>query len=134
MSKYLKKSFWLDKDIEIIIGKMLRIGVLTAAAVAAVGGIMYLCVSGSSVAPLHNVFKGEPTIYSTLSGVLHGVTTGSTHEIMQLGVILLIATPIARIAFSVFAFLLEKDYMYVVMTLIVLGIIAFSMAGGFAGS
>jgi uncharacterized membrane protein len=49
---------------------------------------------------------------------------------MQLGLLLLIATPVARVAFSVFAFALQRDRLYVVVTLAVLGVLAFSMTGG----
>lgn len=49
---------------------------------------------------------------------------------MQLGVLLLIATPVARVLFSFFAFLMEKDYLYVFITFIVLAILVFSMVAG----
>ena len=44
--------------------------------------------------------------------------------------ILLILTPVARVAFSVYAFGLQRDWVYVVITLIVLGVLVFSLAGG----
>ena len=49
--------------------------------------------------------------------------------IIQLGILLLIATPIARVAFAVFAFAAERDKMYVVFTLIVLTILMYSLIG-----
>lgn len=134
MRKYLSKHYWVDKDIEVIIGKMLRTGVLIAATVSIIGGIMYLLHYGSNPQPSHSTFVGETTAFTSLKGVLNGAWHLSSRDIMQLGVLLLIATPIARIAFSVFAFLLEKDYMYVVITFVVLAIIFFSMLGGFAGA
>ena len=68
-----------------------------------------------------------------LKGIWQGVLENRGMNIIQLGVVLLIATPIIRIVFSVIAFLLEKDYLYVFLTLIVLGIITYSMLGGLAG-
>jgi uncharacterized membrane protein len=53
----------------------------------------------------------------------------SSRGIMQLGILLLIATPIFRVAFSVFAFLAEKDRMYVIFTLIVLCVLLYSVIG-----
>ena len=50
--------------------------------------------------------------------------------IIQFGVLVLIATPIIRVAFSAFSFLIEKDYLYVVITLIVLAIIMANMLLG----
>jgi uncharacterized membrane protein len=45
-----------------------------------------------------------------------------------LGLLLLIATPVARVAFSVIGFALEKDWMYVVITLIVLALLIYSLS------
>jgi len=50
--------------------------------------------------------------------------------LIQLGLLLLLATPVARVAFSVVAFLLQRDRLYVLVTLIVLGILLYSIAGG----
>jgi uncharacterized membrane protein len=49
---------------------------------------------------------------------------------IQLGLLLLIATPVARVAFSVVAFVLERDRMYVGITLLVLAVLLFSLLGG----
>jgi uncharacterized membrane protein len=45
-----------------------------------------------------------------------------------LGILILIATPVARVAFSVFAFAEERDRMYVIVTLIVLALLLFSLS------
>jgi uncharacterized membrane protein len=39
---------------------------------------------------------------------------------------MLVATPVARVAFSVFAFFKERDWLYVGLTLIVLSVLMFS--------
>ncbi len=52
---------------------------------------------------------------------------------IQLGLLLLIATPIARVAFSVVGFAIERDRMYVVFTLIVLAILLYSLLGSGVG-
>jgi len=49
------------------------------------------------------------------------------HGIIQLGLLLLIATPVARVAFSVVAFAAERDWLYVAITLIVLAILIYSL-------
>jgi uncharacterized membrane protein len=56
---------------------------------------------------------------------------GQSRSIMQLGLLLLIATPIARVIFSVFAFAIEGDRMYVIFTLIVLTVLLYSLFGSF---
>lgn len=50
--------------------------------------------------------------------------------VIQLGLLLLIATPVARVVFSVFAFALQQDRTYVIVTLIVLAVLIYSLAGG----
>jgi uncharacterized membrane protein len=52
---------------------------------------------------------------------------------VQLGLVLLIATPVARVAMSLVAFILQRDRVYVVVTLIVLAVLIFSLTGGIPG-
>lgn len=118
-----------DHDMQQLIGQVLRYGVLISGAVAIIGGIWYLFQHGSGT-PHYTTFNGEPAGYTSLSGILKGLGQGSATEIIQLGVVILIATPILRIVFSLLAFILEKDKLYVLITLIVLSIILFSMFGG----
>ncbi|RFS22841.1 DUF1634 domain-containing protein [Chitinophaga silvatica] len=126
-SKYLK-----DKDIQQIIGKQLRIGVVLSSIIVFIGGVIYLIRHGHEQ-PNYSTFTGVREGLNHLTGIWQGVLENKGMNIIQLGVVLLIATPIFRIAFSVIAFLLEKDYLYVCLTLIVLGIISYSMLGGLAG-
>lgn len=118
-----------DYDMQQLIGQVLRYGVLISGFVAIVGGIWYLIQQGSLLTH-YTVFNGEPAGYTSLTGIIKGLGQGSANEIIQLGVVILIATPIIRIVFSLVSFILEKDRMYVVITLIVLLIILFSMFGG----
>ena len=46
--------------------------------------------------------------------------------IIQMGLLLLIATPVARVVFSVFAFAVQRDSLYVAVTLVVLVVLALS--------
>ncbi len=72
-------------------------------------------------------FHGEPENLKSVSQIVHGALAGSARAIIQLGLLLLIATPVARVIFSAIAFAIEHDYMYVVITLIVLGILLYSL-------
>lgn len=120
-----------DYDVEQLIGQVLRYGVLLSGSVAIIGGIWYLYQQGSGI-PHYTEFNGEPAGYTSLTGIIKGLANGSATEIIQLGVVILIATPIIRIAFSLVSFILEKDKLYTIITLIVLCIILFSMFGGLA--
>lgn len=119
-----------DRDIELFIGQVLRVGVVTASSIALLGGIAYLAQQGAASVPDYSQFMGEGAGYTSFRGIFRGVATGNATEIIQLGVLVLLATPILRIFFSLVAFAVEKDRLYVVITAIVLGIILFSMFGG----
>jgi uncharacterized membrane protein len=102
---------------------------LLAAAVVALGGIIFLVRHGLAM-PQYARFAGEPFEYRTVSGIIRGTASFRGRNIIQLGMLLLIVTPITRVAFSVVAFALKRDRLYVVITLIVLGVLLFSLAGG----
>jgi uncharacterized membrane protein len=114
---------------EQIIGNLLRIGVIIAAAMVLIGGVLYLIHYGTTL-PDYRVFRGEPSDLRSLSGIVIDTLSLRSRGIIQLGLLLLIATPVARVVFSVFAFALQRDYTYVIVTLIVLGVLMYSLAGG----
>lgn len=118
-----------DYDVEQLIGQVLRYGVLISGVVAIIGGILYLYQNGSGL-PHYTTFNGEPAGYTSLTGIFKGLMNGSATEIIQLGVVVMIATPILRIIFSLVSFIVERDKLYIVITLIVLAIITFSIFGG----
>ncbi len=118
-----------DRRLEAIIGNLLRTGVVIAATVTSIGGVIYIAQSGQSLAH-YRVFHGTPADLRHIKGVLSDATSGDGPGIMQLGLLLLIATPVARVAFSLAAFAVQRDRLYVVVTLVVLGVLTFSMAGG----
>jgi uncharacterized membrane protein len=123
---------WRDRRIEIILGNLLRIGVLVSAAVVLVGACIYLSRHAHEPADYH-VFRGEPSEYRTIRGVIQSVISGGGRGLIQLGLLLLIATPIARVAFSVAGFAIERDRLYVAFTLLVLAILLYSFLGSGVG-
>jgi uncharacterized membrane protein len=122
------KSVWNDRKVEDIIGNLLRAGVILSATIVFLGAVIYLFRHGSSPAS-YRVFQGEPSELRQPRGIVHGAFAFSSRGIMQLGILLLIATPILRVAFSVFAFIAERDRMYVIFTLIVLSVLLYSVIG-----
>ncbi len=124
------KGLLADHDIEVIVGTLLRYGVMTASAIVLLGGIYFLIQHGQAPVPSYHHFAGESIGYTTFSGILHGAMALQAKAIIQLGVIVLIATPILRILFSLIGFTLEKDKLYVVITLVVLCVILLSTFGG----
>lgn len=122
----LRKEYWLDKDMQKIIGSILRYGVLCSAICVIVGGILLLADNSSQLAD-YSSFHGARMEFRSLDGIFNGVLALKGDAIIQLGAVILMATPIARVLFSLFAFAVERDYLYVVITLIVLSIIFYSM-------
>src|ERR1700758_4913747 len=98
-----RQSSWTDQKTENIIGTLLRAGVTLAAAVVLVGGLLYLAHHGREPAD-YRVFRGEPTDLRRVAGIVRDAFALNSRGIIQLGILLLIATPIARVAFAVFAF------------------------------
>jgi len=123
---------WRDRRIEIILGNLLRTGVLLSAAVVLSGACIYL--SRHAHEPVnYRVFRGEPSEFRTIAGVIQSVMDGRGRGLIQLGLLLLIATPIARVIFSVVGFTIERDRMYVAFTLIVLAVLLYSLLGSGVG-
>ncbi len=118
-----------DQRIESIIAGLLTAGVALAALTVLAGGILYLSRYGSTM-PDYRAFRGEPSDLRTLGGIVADAAAGHSRGITLMGLLILIATPVARVAFSVVAFLRQRDRLYVVVTLIVLAFLLFSLAGG----
>lgn len=117
-----------DYQAEQTIGMLLRTGVILAAAIVLVGGAIFLVRYGSTV-PQYRVFHGEPPELTHVVSIFQQLKGFHSRAIIQLGLLVLIATPVARVAFSVWAFARQRDWVYVVVTLIVLGLLLFSLFG-----
>ncbi len=74
-------------------------------------------------------FAGETAALTSISGVLRGAAAFDSLALMQLGLLVLIATPVARVLFAAFAFALERDWMYVVVSLIVFAVLMATLTG-----
>lgn len=117
-----------DAALDARIGMLLQIGVFSSAVVVLIGAVLYLVQQGSSVTN-YRTFHGAPESLNTLGGIFRGALHAHPLAIIQLGLLMLIATPVARVVFSVFAFLIERDYLYVVISAIVLAVLMYSLAG-----
>jgi uncharacterized membrane protein len=97
--------------------------------IVGIGALLFL-PSNARLMTSYQRFAGEPLALRSVKNILGLALSGDARGIMQAGLLLLVLTPILRVVFSVFAFLYEKDYLYVLFTLVVLGILAFSLSGG----
>ena len=136
MKHLFTKQFWLERDVELYIGKLLRYGVMLSCVITIFGGIVYI-IQNPGTTTQHYLASDVPNESFGVAQYLREISTIVPRllqfdgaAIIQLGVCVLIATPVVRVAFSAAAFLVEKDYMYVVITLIVLAIIIANMLLG----
>lgn len=128
-------------DIQILISRTLRWGVSIACIVALVGGIFYLIAHGGETFDLsqYQNFSYDQTQsvdYTTLADytTLHGIITGFFHFSaigwIQTGVLILLLTPIMRVTLSFFDFIKERDWLYALITAVVLAVIISNSIGG----
>lgn len=111
---------WSDHDIVARIGLLLRVGVIASALVMLAGGGLYLYRHGHEPVPDRRKFTPEPAEFSRPGPIVEAALQGRARSMIQLGLLLLIATPITRVAFSIFAFARQRDVVYVLLPLLVL--------------
>ncbi|HLJ28765.1 MAG TPA: DUF1634 domain-containing protein [Candidatus Angelobacter sp.] len=122
------RNRWTDYELEQIIGNLLRAGVILAAFVVLVGGVFYLFQHGTG-RPDYHTFHEPSSDMRSVKGVLRDALALHSRGIIQFGLLLLVLTPVSRVAFSALGFWAEGDRMYVVITLIVLAVLLFSLLG-----
>jgi uncharacterized membrane protein len=115
-----------EERFESAIANLLRLGVLASAALVGVGGLLYLWQHRANTVN-YSAFQLEPGNLRTLSGILASATRLRTDAMIQLGLVLLIFTPIARVALAALGFYLQRDHLYVLVSLMVFAILIVSL-------
>ncbi len=118
-----------DHDLEVAVAGMLRVGVSVAALLVAIGGVMLLRHPWNAVAS-YRVFQAAGPCLQTLKGILDGLGKLDARSIVQFGLVLLIATPVARVIFCIVGFARQKDKLYVVVSGTVLAVLIYSLSKG----
>jgi uncharacterized membrane protein len=119
---------WDDDAIEQLVGRLLRAGVMLAAAIVLAGGVVYLW-GHADQPPQGAVFHGEPDEFTRIGGILRAAAALSGRGLVMCGLLLLVATPVARVALSLVAFVLQRDRLYAAITAFVLLLLLASLAG-----
>jgi uncharacterized membrane protein len=120
---------WTDREIDIRMARLLRAGVITAAVVMAVAGFIYLFITPE---PRPDYSHFHPTVESfrSIPRIFRDAFHGNGAALIQVGTLLMIATPVARVAFAAYAFAREHDRMYVVISTIVLILLLYGLFFG----
>ena len=124
-----EESRWTDHAVEQLIGRFLQFGVMLAASVVLVGGTLVLVQHGN--APVsYTVFHSAPVQLRTIGGIVRGAFALDSKAIVQLGLVLLIATPVVRVAFMLIAFVVQRDRVYVAISGLVLALLLYGLLLG----
>jgi uncharacterized membrane protein len=115
-----------DRRLDVLIGNLLRAGVLLAAAVVLAGGGLYLARNHAGYVNYHQFVVEQKDLLS-VPGIVRSAAHLNSEGIIQLGLLLLIATPVARVILAGVGFYMERDRMYTVVCVIVLAVLVFSL-------
>lgn len=122
--------------VELLISRLLRIGVVSSLVVVVTGTVVTFARHSSYVSSsrdLDSLTNTNASFPHTLNGVLHGVAHFDGPAIVVLGLLLLVATPVMRVAISILAFVYQSDRTFVVITSIVLSLLVLSFVLGKVG-
>ena len=115
-----------DKELESSIANMLRFGVTVSAILVFFGGVLYL-LRESQTLPDYRHFAGKGISLNSIPGVLSGAMHLDANSVILLGLLLLIATPIVRVAFCIVGFARQRDLLYVAISIAVFVILIYSL-------
>lgn len=114
------------KRIETRIGMTLTAGVLLAGLLVAFGGMLYLLHHAGQ--PVHyHIFRGEPSDLRTIGGVVYEAMTLSGRGLIQLGLVVLVAVQLVRVALAAWLFVVQRDRVYAWIALAILAVLAYSL-------
>jgi uncharacterized membrane protein len=118
-----------DSGLDVLLAYVLRAGVLASAILVFSGGVIYLYTHWRATAA-YEVFRSQPPELRSVAGAFASARALTGEGLIELGLLLLIATPIARVALSVILFARQRDWLYVGITLLVLSLLTYSLLAG----
>lgn len=119
-----------DYHLGMALSSVLYYGVLLACGIVLVGGVLYLIRHGAEPVN-YRVFQGEPDVFCSPLGVIHAVLEGRRRGIVQLGMLVLIVTPMVRVLVAWLTFLKQRDRLYIGLTSLVLAGLIYSFLGAY---
>lgn len=105
-------------SVGLMIGWTLRIGITMSSLIIIFGLILFYAEGQSGY---------EADRYPThIKDIMQGCFALKPYGVILMGLLALMLTPVFRVGISIIAFLIEKDYLYTVITLIVFSILIIS--------
>lgn len=120
---------WTDPEIDRRMGRLLQVGVMTAAGVMLIGGIIFLFITPEPQ-PRYSVFHPAAESFRSIPEIFRDAFHGKAGALIHVGTFLMIATPVARVAFCVYAFARSHDRRYVMVSSIVLALLLYGIFFG----
>jgi uncharacterized membrane protein len=114
-----------DQDLDVSVALVLRIGVTLSAAVVILGGLLLGNHLFGAVPDYTHFQPGDPGLRSVM-GIVQGAVNFTPKSIIQLGLLLLIATPVARVVLCIVGFARQHNILYVAVSTIVFVILILS--------
>jgi uncharacterized membrane protein len=115
-----------DREMETEMGALLRAGVVLSCAIMLAGGILYVVRHGGAHES-YAVFHGESASLESTRGILREVRAGSARGIIQLSVLIMIATPVMRVVFAVYGFARQRQWLFTGISLVVLALLTIGL-------
>ena len=116
------------RDMRIWISVILRLGVILSASLILAGGILFVIQHPHETLSFSK-FSGQPERLRSIDTILNEALQFRSRSVIQLGVLVLLATPLLRVIFSFIEFLINRDWIFVMVTAIVICALFYSILG-----
>lgn len=124
------RQTWTDTEVERLIAQLLKAGVVAAAATVLLGGVLAIARTGGRPRPDLSRFDAASSALLPHGDLVRGLWHLDSTAWIQVGLVILVATPVLRVAVSAYAFVRQRDWTYVVITLAVLAVLTYGLLGG----
>ena len=118
-----------DAQLQNSLARVMLTGVLVAAAVMG-AGLIWFVATHEGMPPGDHLFSGEPKYFenpvSMLERAISLKAIGHRRSLIMIGVVLLLINPIIRVAFAAVGFAAQRNRLYTVISLAVLGVLLLS--------
>jgi uncharacterized membrane protein len=118
----------IDTKSPLTAGRVVQVLVFIAAIITGAGGIAYLVSSGNQIQS-YSKFNEITPLLKSICGIIKCALSFDSKAVMQLGVLILISIPLVRVMVFLVSFIKERDWIYVAVSAIVMGVLLFSIFG-----